>query len=90
MAARRLFCLLLVCLVAGVHAQPGALPRPASLEPAVRFWSRVFSEVDTHGGLLHDALKRRISESIKRHASARHVPNEIFAVREIPRTLTAT
>ncbi len=40
------------------------------------------------GAVLDDALKRRISESIKRHASARHVPNEIFAVREIPRTLT--
>jgi acetoacetyl-CoA synthetase len=37
---------------------------------------------------LDDALKRRINESIKAHASARYVPNEIFAVTDIPRTLT--
>src|SRR5262249_1306953 len=27
----------------------------ASLEPAVRFWTRVYTEVDTHSGLIHDA-----------------------------------
>jgi membrane-bound lytic murein transglycosylase D len=29
-------------------------PRPAALEPRVRFWARVYSEVGTDGGLLHD------------------------------------
>jgi acetoacetyl-CoA synthetase len=40
------------------------------------------------GVVLDDALKARIVERIRTHASARHVPNEIYAVAEIPRTLT--
>lgn len=53
MPARYLLCLLLG-LAAGARAEPTALPRPAALEPAVGFWSRVFSEVDTRSGFLHD------------------------------------
>lgn len=53
MPARYLLCLLLG-LATGAHAEPAALPRPAALEPAVRFWGRVFSEVDTRSGFLHD------------------------------------
>ncbi|HBW82968.1 MAG TPA: hypothetical protein DEF79_02885 [Gammaproteobacteria bacterium] len=30
-------------------------PRPPELEPAVRFWTSVYTEVDTQSGLLHDA-----------------------------------
>jgi membrane-bound lytic murein transglycosylase D len=30
-------------------------PRPESLEPAVEFWIRVYTEVDTQSGFLHDA-----------------------------------
>ena len=36
---------------------------------------------------LDDDLKGRIRSSIKENASPRHVPNEIFAVKDIPRTL---
>ena len=36
---------------------------------------------------LDDDLKGRIRSSIKDNASPRHVPNEIFAVSDIPRTL---
>jgi acetoacetyl-CoA synthetase len=36
---------------------------------------------------LDDDLKGRIGSSIKENASPRHVPNEIFAVSDIPRTL---
>jgi len=36
---------------------------------------------------LDDDLKGRIRSSIKENASPRHVPNEIFAVSDIPRTL---
>ncbi|WP_372717482.1 transglycosylase SLT domain-containing protein [Immundisolibacter sp.] len=89
MAACRLFCLLLLCLVAGAHAQPGALPRPASLEPAVRFWSRVFSEVDTHGGLLHDDRHLNVvygtvhwSGELDRQQRERHVEPRRAALRQ--------
>ncbi len=30
-------------------------PRPGELEPAVRFWTRVYTEVDTRSGFLHDS-----------------------------------
>ncbi len=40
------------------------------------------------GCVLDDALKARIAHEIRTRASARHVPNEVYAVSEIPRTLT--
>jgi acetoacetyl-CoA synthetase len=40
------------------------------------------------GVALTEALKAKINAEIKRLLSARHVPNEIFAVPEIPRTLS--
>ena len=30
-------------------------PRPAALQPAVDFWTRVYTEVDTRSGYIHDA-----------------------------------
>jgi acetoacetyl-CoA synthetase len=38
--------------------------------------------------VLDEALKTRIAQQIRSKASARHVPNEIYQVLEIPRTLT--
>ena len=40
---------------AAARAAPEDFPRPASLEPAVAFWKRVYTEVDTSHGLLHDS-----------------------------------
>lgn len=40
------------------------------------------------GFVLDDALKARIAAQIRSKASARHVPNAIYEVAEIPRTLT--
>ena len=34
---------------------PGLFPRPPELEPAVQFWIRVYTEVDTRSGFLHDS-----------------------------------
>ncbi len=31
-----------------------SFPRPPALEPDIRFWIRVYTEVDTQGGLIHD------------------------------------
>ena len=41
-----------------VHAQQvdtPLFPRPAELEPAIEFWVRVYTEVDTSSGFLHDS-----------------------------------
>ncbi len=40
------------------------------------------------GVALDEALAKRIKDNIRNALSARHVPNEIFAVAEIPRTLS--
>ena len=40
------------------------------------------------GTLLDDALTQRLRSSIRTALSARHVPNEIFQVRAVPRTLS--
>ena len=40
------------------------------------------------GCVLDDALKSRIKERVRTQASARHVPDEIQAIDEVPRTLT--
>jgi acetoacetyl-CoA synthetase len=40
------------------------------------------------GFVLDAALKARIRERVRTAASARHVPDEVFAIAEVPRTLT--
>jgi len=56
-ATLRVFALLcLMCVAGAASAQDtDLLPRPAELEPAIRFWTRVYTEVDTESGFLHDA-----------------------------------
>lgn len=50
-------CAALLLLLFSVPALAGkgdTFPRPAELEPAVAFWTRVYSQVSTDGGLIHD------------------------------------
>ena len=37
-----------------VQADPAQFPRPPQLEPDVQFWQRVYANVTTQGGLMHD------------------------------------
>ena len=48
---------LLICLLmaSAASAAPENFPRPAALEHDVEFWKRIYSEVGTDGGLLHDS-----------------------------------
>ena len=51
-----LLAALSVCWSLGVSAQSGVnFPRPAELQPAVDFWIKVYTEVDTRSGFLHDS-----------------------------------
>jgi membrane-bound lytic murein transglycosylase D len=46
----------LLCLILGAQAfADEAFPLPYGLEPQVRFWKRIYSEVDSGGGLIHDS-----------------------------------
>ena len=47
----------LVLLAFHADAQSELFPRPAGLEPAVQFWTRVYTEVDTKSGFIHDDLR---------------------------------
>lgn len=53
---RAALLLFYTALMAPAIAQNASdFPRPESLEPAVQFWIRVYTEVDTQSGFLHDA-----------------------------------
>ncbi len=45
---------LLLLLPSCAAAAPAAMPEPAELEPDVRFWMRVYSEITTNEGFIHD------------------------------------
>src|SRR5579862_9819516 len=49
----RLACLLLLFPLLGSAASP-AIPEPAALEPDIHFWMRVYSEISTNAGFIHD------------------------------------
>ena len=40
------------------------------------------------GAELDDGLRSEIAGVIRRRCSPRHVPNEVFAIKEVPRTLS--
>ncbi len=50
----RLGLLLFALVAASVSAASETFPRPKQLEAAVEFWTRVYTEVDTRGGFIHD------------------------------------
>ncbi len=57
---KRLLQILLIGLVAAtasspLRAAPRDFPRPPALEKDVAFWKRIYSEVGTDGGLIHDS-----------------------------------
>jgi acetoacetyl-CoA synthetase len=63
------------CLVVGVEQDDGG------------YWMPLFVAL-ADGVELGDELRSRIAAAIRRHASPRHVPDDILAVPGIPRTLT--
>jgi membrane-bound lytic murein transglycosylase D len=53
-----LFFGLLTAVVA--HAEWNVFPQPTALQPDVAFWKRIYGEVGTDGGLLHDTHDLRV------------------------------
>jgi len=54
---RLLALLLLLCLSPLAQAAEDLLPRPPELEPDVQFWIRVYSQISTNDGFIHDQHK---------------------------------
>ncbi len=52
-----LFLLFLCATGAQASSTESAFPRPAGLEPDIAFWTRIYSEVPTTSGLIHDDRK---------------------------------
>ena len=53
--ATALLSLLLMLPLSAAAQEPNLFPRPPELESAVQFWTRVYTEVDTQSGFLHDS-----------------------------------
>jgi membrane-bound lytic murein transglycosylase D len=49
-----LLALLLLATPSIATAAPEPLARPVELEPAVNFWRRVYTEITTNEGFVHD------------------------------------
>jgi membrane-bound lytic murein transglycosylase D len=73
--SRVLAPLLLVVAVLAASTAAGAagdpFPKPPALESAVSFWRRVFTEVDTNGGFIHDARDLGVVYEVVRHPESR-------------------
>jgi len=52
---KKFFSFLALLALCSSAAANDLLPRPAGLEPNVRFWARIYAEVDGDGGLIHDS-----------------------------------
>jgi membrane-bound lytic murein transglycosylase D len=69
-------------------------PKPATLEPAVDFWTRVYTEVDTRSGFIHDNLRMGIvyetvhfPAGISQTQRRRQLDGELNKYRQILRKL---
>lgn len=55
------------------------LPRPAAIEPAIKFWTRVFTEIDTRHGFLHDPWNLDVVyQTIALPSSVTHSSNDYY------------
>ena len=74
----------------GALAQESLFPRPAELEPAVQFWTRVYTEVDTHSGFIHDDLRLdivyetiKVADDLSSRERRRHIEHAIDTYQAI-------
>ena len=52
--------LLLALLFSCLNASASNFPRPAALEPAVQFWIKVYTQITTDQGYIHDAVNMTV------------------------------
>ena len=58
-----------VLLVSPSVGAEDLLPRPAGLEPNVRFWTRIYAEIDDSGGFVHDSQHLDVIYAVVRFPS---------------------
>jgi membrane-bound lytic murein transglycosylase D len=71
------------------QAQSELFPRPADLEPAVQFWTRVYTEIDTSEGFIHDDERLSIVyQTVKTgDASSRERRRRVERAQEMTRNI---
>jgi membrane-bound lytic murein transglycosylase D len=86
---RALAAVALMLVAASVHAQQELFPRPAALEPAVQFWTRVYTEIDTKSGFIHDNWRLdivyqtvRIPEDLGQRERRRRIERATESIRD--------
>src|SRR5215469_4458757 len=85
-----------VCALLAIPARApeGAMPRPAALEPDVQFWIRVYTQIDTNAGVLHDQYNLAVvyetlhfaadeTQSAREHEVEAHRDRIVAALRRI-------
>lgn len=78
-----------VLLLLGATARAGDFPRPASLEPAVQFWTQVYTQVSTDQGYIHDADNLSVVyQTLDLPAPANHATRQ-RAIRQARQQVTA-
>src|SRR5579864_9829278 len=88
-----LYSVVAACAFAPVLADE-LMPRPAALEPDVQFWIRVYTQIDTNAGFLHDQYNLAViydtihfapdaSQSAREHAVQEHRERIAAALRRI-------
>ncbi len=77
-------------VIGTARADEELFPRPPQLEPAVQFWTRVYTEVDTRSGFVHDDLRLdivyqtvRFTEDMSQRDRRRRVDRAIELHRNI-------
>jgi membrane-bound lytic murein transglycosylase D len=90
--------LIKIVLVVAIWATPNFVtaqnlfPRPPQLDSAVEFWTRVYTDVDTRGGLIHDTERldvvyETVRDMPSEAARRRHVEASVTRYRQILRKL---
>jgi membrane-bound lytic murein transglycosylase D len=77
-----------------LSTMPNHFPTPAELEPDVQFWTRIYTEVDTRSGLLHDSRdlsvvyeQIHLPDGASRRGRERHIETRRNQYSRILRTL---
>lgn len=89
--SNRVIILLLILLTPGFSALAQStrdFPRPPEIEPAVQFWTRVYTEVDTRSGFLHDSQNLSVIYAAL-PLDRREIENRRSGIREDLRVLAS-
>ena len=76
-------CLCLFFLSSTVSFAQELFPRPAELEPDINFWVKVYTEIDTSSGFIHDA------DNVEVIYESLQLTGEYYADRKLMKTVQA-